>query len=65
MKRQELKRDVTVQQWLVVTRAIKEAFPRNWREYIRNLRWHNLMVCYSFTTNGMFVGVELDGYIHT
>lgn len=65
MKRQELKREVTVQQWLTVTKAIKASFPRRWRDYIRELRWHNLMGCYSFTTCGMFVGVELDGYIHT
>lgn len=65
MKRAELGKEVTPQQWRTVTSAIKEAFPNNWRGHVSKLRYHYLEGCYSFIFAGMFVGVELDGYIHT
>lgn len=29
------------------------------------LRWDSMMSCYCFGWLGMFVGIELDGHIHT
>jgi len=29
------------------------------------LAWDSLNGCYYFTANGIYYGVELDGYIHT
>lgn len=70
MKRIELSTDpqlgnkVTRAQWRVVTNAIKQGF-KGWREILPRLRYHHGDNFYSFTIHGMFVGVELDGYIHT
>ena len=48
-----------------VTEAIKNAFPKDAEEILGSLRYHSLDRMYSFLRWGMFVGVELDGYIHT
>ena len=49
----------------VVKKAIREAFPKDAEEIIAELRWHFGDGFWSFHRWGMFVGVELDGYIHT
>lgn len=65
MKREELVKTVTREQWRTVCTALKEAFPNNWRSYVSKLRYHYGDGFYSFSAMGMFVGVELNGYIHT
>lgn len=35
------------------------------REILESLKWDSLMGCYFFHSHGMFVGIELDGYMHT
>lgn len=49
-----------------VTEAIRNAFPKDAEEILGSLRYHGgIDKMYSFVRWGMFVGVELDGYIHT
>jgi S-adenosylmethionine synthetase len=48
----------------IVTQAIKDAFKYDYKEILQSLlRWSGDH--YSFNKWGMYVGVELDGYIHT
>jgi hypothetical protein len=56
---------VTPEQWVTVVRAIAISFPMKWKGIVKSLRFHYGDRFYSFTMAGMFVGVELDGYIHT
>lgn len=49
-----------------VKNAIQTAWPDQADEIIASLRHHRgFDEYYSFVRWGMFVGVELDGYIHT
>lgn len=49
-----------------VKNAIRDAWPDKADEIIASLRHHKgFDEYYSFVRWGMFVGVELDGYIHT
>ncbi len=47
----------------VVVNAIRNAFPNNADDILKELRWS--MDHFSFTRWGMYVGVECDGYIHS
>jgi hypothetical protein len=47
----------------VVRDSIKKSFPDQAKDIIASLRWSGDH--FSFTRWGMYVGVELDGYIHT
>lgn len=50
----------------VVIEAIKKAFPKESEDILESLRYHGgIDKMYFFVRWGMFVGVELDGYIHT
>jgi hypothetical protein len=46
-----------------VGEAIKKSFPNDFLSIIKDLRWSGDH--YSFNRWGMYVGVELDGHIHT
>jgi hypothetical protein len=46
-----------------VSEAIKQAFPKDANEILDSLRWSGDH--FSFNRWGMYVGVELDGYIHS
>lgn len=48
-----------------VVAAIQQAFPNDADDILRKLRYHSLDGYWSFVRWGMFVGVELDGHIHT
>lgn len=48
-----------------VVESIVRAFPKDAAVIIRELRFHGFDRFWSFERWGMFVGVELDGYIHT
>ncbi len=43
--------------------AIANAFPKSVNEILTNLRWSGDH--YSFIVHGMYVGCELDGYVHS
>lgn len=47
----------------VVIEAIYKFSPTKFESLLRGLRWS--FDHYSFDFAGMYVGVELDGYIHT
>jgi len=49
----------------VAIEAIKKAFPHHAQDILGELRWSEVNGCFYFTKWGMYVGVELDGYIHT
>lgn len=38
---------------------------RKAHDILRKIQWDAIMGCYFFMLGTMFVGVELDGYIHT
>lgn len=46
-----------------VSESIKKSFPDQASDILANLRWS--YDHFSFNRWGMYVGVELDGYIHT
>jgi hypothetical protein len=48
---------------LRVIESIKNAFPRSSSEILKSLRWSTDH--WSFIIHGMYVGVELDGHIHS
>lgn len=45
--------------------SIKKSFPKDAMEILDSLRFDHIMKCFYFTRWGMFVGVELDGFIHS
>lgn len=45
--------------------AIRNSFPNDADDILSGLRYHACDDLYSFDRWGMFVGVELDGHIHT
>lgn len=47
----------------VVSMSIHKSFPKDANDILKDLRWS--MGYFSFNRWGMYVGVELDGYIHT
>jgi hypothetical protein len=47
----------------VVSGSIKKSFPDQAMDILKDLRWSGDH--YSFSRWGMYVGVELDGHIHT
>lgn len=47
----------------VVSESIKKSFPNDASDILASLRWS--YDHFSFSKWGMYVGVELDGYIHT
>ena len=49
----------------VVIDAISNAFPKESKEILASLQYDGILGCWYFTRWGMFVGVELDGYIHS
>jgi hypothetical protein len=49
----------------IVVQAIQNAFPKDADEILTSLQFDGIMNCWYFTRWGMFVGVELDGYIHS
>jgi hypothetical protein len=48
-----------------VRQAIWKAYPDQAGEIISSLEWDGLNGNFYFWRWGMYVGVELDGYIHT
>ncbi len=50
---------------LVAMREIRRCFPDQADEIIQSLRWHGFDRLWSFVRWGHFVGVELDGHIHS
>ncbi len=50
---------------LVAMAAIRRSFPDQAGDIIASLRWHPLEIMWSFSRWGHFVGVELDGEIHS
>lgn len=51
-----------------VLRGMRKAFPASTppvEELIKQLRWDTLNRCYSVEYMGTYVGIELDGYVHT
>lgn len=52
----------------VVIQGLLKAFPAPAvpvTELIARLRWDCLNGCYAVEYAGMYVGIELDGYVHT
>jgi hypothetical protein len=47
----------------IVVNAIVQAFPDKAEKILSELRWS--MDHFSFNLHGMYVGIELDGYIHS
>jgi hypothetical protein len=45
--------------------AITQAFPNDCERILRDMRWDSINGCYMFDFAGMYVGCELDGYIHS
>ena len=35
------------------------------REVAKNTKWSHMMGCYGFDFAGMYIGIELDGYMHS
>lgn len=50
---------------LIVMASIRRSFPDQADEIIRSLRWMGWEKFWSFERWNHFVGVELDGYIHS
>jgi hypothetical protein len=48
----------------VVIQAITNSF-RDHQKILAELKWSPIDGCYFFHLYGMFVGVEVDGYIHS
>lgn len=49
----------------VVIKAVKEAFPDQAIDILKDVKWDGLNGCYFFERWGMYVGIEKDGYIHS
>ena len=49
----------------VVISSIKNSFPTDSEEIIKQLRYDSINRCYFFSRWGMYIGVESDGYIHS
>jgi hypothetical protein len=49
----------------VVKASIRKSFPSQAELILKDLQFDTIMGCYHFNLCGMFVGVELDGYVHT
>ena len=47
----------------VVVQAITDAFPKSCSSILAGLRWSTDH--FSFVINGMYVGCEIDGYLHS
>ena len=51
-----------------VLQGMRKAFPASTPpvdELIARMRWDVLNGCYTVEYMGMYVGIELDGYVHT
>lgn len=49
----------------VVVKSIKEQYPQEADSILEELKYDSIMGCWCFILNGMFLGVEKDGYIHS
>ncbi len=49
----------------VVLKALRRKYGKYADEVATTLRWDSLNKCWFYTRNGIFFGVEEDGYIHT
>ncbi len=48
-----------------VLKSILEHYPKEAGDIILDLKYSNLQGCWYFYLNGMYIGIEPDGYIHT
>jgi hypothetical protein len=49
----------------VVIESIGSSFPTNADSILQDLKWSSINGCYYFERWGMWVGCEVDGYIHS
>ncbi len=50
---------------LTVYEAVKNAFPMNYEQVYAEMQWSPLHGCWTVVVHGIFVGIEVDGYIHS
>ena len=50
---------------ITVAEAVKDAFPKSADEILGKIRLYQGDEFWGFTIHGIFVGVELDGFIHS
>jgi hypothetical protein len=49
----------------LVVAAIVKAYPKEAVDILAELKYDHLMKCWFFWRNGVFVGIEENGYLHT
>lgn len=45
--------------------ALFKAFPYDFEEILRDVKYSSINGCHYFTRWGMYIGIESDGYIHS
>jgi len=48
-----------------VTDSIRQRYPKEAVRILGELKWDAIMKCWYFYLGDLFLGVELDGYIHS
>jgi hypothetical protein len=55
----------TLQPTQIVINSIRNSFPNQAEQILKDLKYDCIMGCWYFTLNSIFVGVESDGYVHS